>query len=110
MKKETIEKIADKTGWNVSFEKNGKEKYVCFQRYSFYGQDFFFELDYKNLSEIKDKIKNYYDNFDASEEAYLWLDSSGHGTNGAPYEMIDVYNDMKECEENIEKLYKELAA
>ena len=60
--------------------------------------------DYENLGEIEDKLREYYDNYDPNYETYLWLDESGHGKNGAPYEMIDVYNDMKACEEMIDKL------
>ena len=39
---------------------------------------------------------------------YLWLDETGHGRNGAPYDMIDIYNDMLECESIIEELIEEL--
>jgi len=37
-------------------------------------------------------------------EAYLWLDSNGHGKNGAPYRMRDVLDDMEEAEKMIETL------
>lgn len=45
-----------------------------------------------------------HENFDVSEETYTCLDHSGHGINGAPYDMRDVYNDMEECQDEIEKL------
>ena len=50
---------------------------------------------------LRDEIITYYENFDVSEEAYYWLDDSGHGKNGAPYDMKDVYEDMEECKEFI---------
>ena len=38
------------------------------------------------------------------EEAYLWLDETGHGKNGAPYRMKDVVKDMEEAEKMIDRL------
>lgn len=45
-----------------------------------------------------------YESFDPSYEAYLWLDSEGHGKNGAPYEMGDVFAEMKELEDKLKHL------
>lgn len=104
MTKKKIEKIAEGLGWTVTWFKGSRSKSVMFSQYSPAGQDFNVELDYKTLGEIEDKLREYYDSYDPSYEASLWLDESGHGKNGAPYEMIDVYNDMKACEEMIDKL------
>lgn len=104
MTKNKIEKIAEELGWTVTWDNNDGTKFVMFSQYSPAGQDFNVELEYKNLGEIEDKLREYYDNYDPSYEAYLWLDNDGHGKNGAPYEMIDVYNDMVACEEMIDKL------
>lgn len=43
-------------------------------------------------------------------EAYLWLDSNGHGKNGAPYRMRDVLDDMEEAEKMIEALLDAIKA
>ena len=105
MTKNDIRIIAEKLGWTVTWSKNDDgTNFVTFSQYSPAGQDFNVEVDYKTLREIKDKLREYYDSYDPSYEAYLWLGSDGHGKNGAPYEMIDVYNDMKACEEMIDKL------
>lgn len=105
MTKNKIEKIAEELGWTVTWDKNNDgTKFVMFSQYSPAGQDFNVELEYENLGEIEDKLREYYDSYDPSYEASLWLDSEGHGKNGAPYEMIDVYNDMVACEEMIDKL------
>lgn len=105
MTKNKIEKIAEEPGWTVTWDKNDDgTKFVIFSQYSPAGQDFNVELEYENLGEIEDKLREYYDSYDPSYEAYLWLDESGHGKNGAPYEMIDVYNDMVACKEMIDKL------
>ena len=105
MTKNKIEKIAEELGWTVTWDNNNDgTKFVNFSQYSPAGQDFSVELEYKTLGEIEDRLREYYDSYDPSEEAYYWLDHHGHGKNGAPYEMIDVYNDMKACKEMIDKL------
>lgn len=44
------------------------------------GQDFSFCVEIgETLEELRDEIITYYENFDVSEEAYYWLDDSGHG-------------------------------
>lgn len=71
-------------------------------KFSSAGQDFSFSVEIGNtLEELQDEIARYYESFDVSEEAYYWLDDSGHGKNGAPYDMKDVYEDMEECKEFI---------
>ncbi len=57
-----------------------------------------------DLDSLVGNIKEYYDNFDVDEEAYLWLDETGHGKNGAPYRMKDVVKDMEEAEKMIDRL------
>lgn len=104
MTKKKIEKIAEKLGWTVEWSVDGSIKSVMFRQPSPDGQDFFIELEYENIGEIEGKIRDYYDSYDPSQEAYYWLDDNGHGKNGAPYEMVDVYNDMKACEEMLNKL------
>jgi len=91
--------------WNV----NKYEDSLELSRYSSAGQDFSINV---SIGEDKDdflsNLYEVYENFDVSYETYLWLDSTGHGTNGAPYDMMDVYKDMEECEEGILELYNEL--
>lgn len=109
MTKARVEKVAENLGWRVSWGKNNDgSKFVMFSQYSPAGQDFICEVEYKTLDEILNKVFEYYKAYDPSYEASLWLDESGHGKDGAPYEMIDVYNDMKACEEILLKLYEAL--
>lgn len=71
-------------------------------KFSSAGQDFSFIVEIGDtLKEMQDDIIHRYEDFDVSEEAYYWLDDSGHGKNGAPYDMKDVYEDMEECKEFI---------
>ena len=109
MTKKKIQKIAEELGWTVTWDKNNEgTKFVMFSQYSPAGQDFNCEVKYSNLDEICNKVFEYYKSYDPSYEAYLWLDSDGHGKNGAPYEMIDVYNDMEACKKSVYELYESL--
>lgn len=77
-----------------------------FQKYSPAGQDFSFCVDTENdISYFLDNILEAYYNFDVSEEASIWLDEDGHGMNGAPYDMKDLYEDMECCRDYIMDLY-----
>lgn len=83
------------------------ERGYDFGKYSSEGQDFSFYIEkQESLGDFANEVLNYYNDYDPSEEASLWLDDTGHGKNGAPYKMIDVYNDMVECEGFIYELYE----
>lgn len=99
-----IIKIAKKLNWSVTTD----NKVLEFSKYSPAGQDFNFNISGDSLEEVIENINEYCDNFDCSEEAYLWLDNSGHGTNGAPYDMKDLYEDMEESLKMVEELRKEI--
>ena len=61
-----------------------------------FGQDCYVEIDSENDADMFiNNLRNYADDFDVSYEAYLWLDETGHGKNGAPYDMRDLYEDME---------------
>ena len=102
---------AEELGWNVS----KYEDYYTLQHYSPEGQDFSFDVYMDDLGECVDErtyfvdsVYRSYDEYDPSLEAYYWLDDSGHGRNGAPYEMGDVYADMKACEHMMLELWRAL--
>lgn len=103
---ENIKKIiaaAEDLEWAVEYDDYSN---LTFQKYSPCGQDYFMEIKtLNNADKCVDEIKNVLDNFDVSYETYLWLDESGHGKNGAPYDMRDLYEDMEAVEEMISKLY-----
>ena len=54
---------------------------------------------------VADAIYQYWDDFDVCYETYLWLGDTGHGKNGAPYDMKDLYEDMQACEDMIHNLW-----
>ena len=76
---------------------------VEFEKYSSYGRDFTFTIEGDSYDEFIENMREYYDNFDISYETYLYLDDEGHGANGAPYDMLDVYRDTEECAGFIEE-------
>lgn len=111
--KKVLDKIteaAEKVGFNINIEPNDdvdKVYYLTFSTCTNWGRDFSFEITiYSDITikDIYDLIWEYYEDFDVSYEAYLWLDENGHGKNGAPYDMLDVYNDTQSCENLIEAL------
>lgn len=92
---------------DIDFTVKVFDDYISFQWFSPAGQDFNCEINLdgeKKAAELYSKIYDYYYGYDPSEEAMLWLDSSGHGTNGAPYEMDDVYDDMCACRDKLNEL------
>lgn len=105
MVNENIKKCFDaamELGWKIEHEDGNV---FDFGKYSPAGQDFHISIDTENDVEcFKNNLHEYCNGFDVSQETYLWLDSSGHGRNGAPYDMKDLYEDMEACLEMVEKL------
>lgn len=100
-----VTKIAEALDWTVETDRNEFE----LSKYSPAGQDFNLSVTAKNADELIEKLYARYEDFDVSEEAYLWLDDSGHGKNGAPYDMKDLYEDMEACEKMILELHDALS-
>lgn len=92
-------------GWSVEEEEEGMYR---LGKYSPYGQDFSILVEGETVQELVEAVYDVYENFDVSEETYLWLDHTGHGKNGAPHEMKDVLADMEACEANILSLHSQL--
>lgn len=106
--KEKIIELAEKYDWNVYIE-DESDNNICFDfgKYSPAGQDFHISAELENMEPdtLIDNIHARYSEFDVSSETYIWLDEFGHGTNGAPYDMKDLYEDMEACQEMIMDLY-----
>ena len=112
---EKIYEIAEREGWKVDYEyTDEKETEICFSfnKYSPAGRDFYFEVfvpneddEYNLYYNVADAIETYWEDFDVSYETYLWLDETGHGKNGAPHNMKDLYEGMQACEDMIHDLW-----
>jgi hypothetical protein len=106
---ERITRCAESLGWHVQTSRD-KERNITFFTFSQFtpkGQDFAFEVEMKGaeISSLVQSMSNYYEGFDVDAEAYLWLDSNGHGKNGAPYRMREVLEDMEAAERMVEQLF-----
>ena len=109
MTRKQIEKAAEEAGWKVTIGKREDGSYdIAFQMYTDFGQDVYQGFYVKKLEDIKHEVYERWENYDPSEEAALWIDESGHGKNGAPHDMEDILNDMKEVENALERLYDAL--
>ena len=95
-----IIKKAESIGWSVQQDGN----YICFENWTSAGQNIIFENKFKSEEELIESLKDRSIYFDVSEEASYWIDSTGHGVNGAPYELKNIIKDMEEAK----KMYKEL--
>ena len=98
-------KDIENAGWTMKEDKTDYN----FQFSSPSGQDFNFYVSKDKVTDLDtlgSEIYDYYNCFDVSEAAYLWLDNTGHGKNGAPYDMKDVYEDMEACENKIYELFE----
>lgn len=60
------------------------------------GRQVIYEID--NFEDLVNKVNRIRFTFDASTEAYRWLDKKGHGKHGAPKYMGDVLSSMEELE------------
>lgn len=113
---EKIYEISEREGWQVDYSyTDEKETMVSFsfEKYSPDGRDFVFEIcvpneddEYTLYYNVADAIADYWEGFDVSYETYIWLDENGHGKNGAPYDMSDVYKYTESCEKMIGDLWR----
>lgn len=70
-------------------------------------KEFEFTIDNDgDVSHLRDNILAYYRDFDVSYETFIQLDNSGHGENGALYDMKELYEETEECQDFIMDLYK----
>jgi hypothetical protein len=99
--KNTIVEIAEGLEWNVEID---GQKFT-FSKYSPAGQDFSFCIELETKEDLINNIQEYIEGYDVSYETYIWLDDTGHGANGSPYDMKDVYEDMEACLENVRELF-----
>ncbi len=108
LKQKEINKIkatAEELGW--SFTVQGS--LLIFENYSPHGLNFSVQIIANNARQVVKELEEYCDDYDCSQEAYFWLDNTGHGINGAPYNMQDVYLDMEACLEMMEDLRNEIS-
>lgn len=103
-----IIKVAEDNGWRVDTdEQSNGDIELTFYQYSPAGQDFSFYITLDkddNICDCAQAVYEYYEAYEPEAETMLWLDSEGHGKNGAPYHMKDLLEDMEACEKMLEDL------
>lgn len=107
-----LKEISQKNGWKASVKNtaaaDAREGYgVELSRKSPAGQSFSINIElFPNVSlfDAQEALERTYEGYDTSYETYKRLDEEGHGKNGAPYEIIDVYKDMEACRNSIKEL------
>ena len=96
---EVLEPLFVKKGYRTEIDGNT----ITFYKKAPNGLDFSFEADIgDDINDFSRNIYNTFMDYDVSYETYLWLDNTGHGKNGAPYELEDVLEDIKACEQYIQ--------
>lgn len=97
-----ITECAEANGWHVHTERYRDTDLWLFEfsQYTKAGQDFNFsaEMRYADPETLIKSVREYYENYDPDEEAYLWIGDDGHGKNGAPYHISDIVADMEDAE------------
>ena len=103
-----IEYIQRYNWWVQEEEVNEDYTILMIGKYSPAGQDFSItvEAEENSVYSFLYNLFERYSDFDVSYETYLWLDGSGHGKDGAPYDMKDLYKDMEWCQEEILDLWR----
>ena len=99
--------IAENDGWNASIEdKTNNAMTFSFAKETPAGQDFSFSAVMKNndYSNFITSVEDSYEAYDPDYEASLWIGKDGHGTNGAPYHIKDLIDDMIAAEDMIGNL------
>lgn len=105
----TVEKVMEmivEAGFYVSQE---SETVYTIEGYTPAGGDMSAEIDSEeDVWKFIDNLRSYAFDFDVSQEVYMWLDSEGHGKNGAPYDMKDAYEDIAWWPDALEELANDL--
>jgi len=91
-------KAMEKTGVTMTL----RDTYTEIGYYTNHSGEEILEIPFDD--DLKQYLTDYYERYDVSEETYLWLDNTGHGKNGAPYDMADVLADKQEWESKLKDL------
>ena len=102
---ETIENIAELCGWKVSIDNTTFEFEQMIGTHDFV---FAIQCEENSLQSFVIQLENYLKNFDVDYETSIWIGKDGHGTNGAPYHIKDILDQMYSAKEQIAVLLYEI--
>ena len=102
---ETIENIAELCGWKVFIDNTTFEFEQMIGTHDFV---FAIQCEEKSLQLFVIQLENYLKNFDVDYETSIWIGKDGHGTNGAPYHIKDILDQMYLAKEQMAALLYEI--
>ncbi|WP_308238698.1 hypothetical protein [uncultured Prevotella sp.] len=102
---ETIENIAELCGWKVFIDNTTFEFEQMIGTHDFV---FAIQCEEKSLQSFVIQLENYLKNFDVDYETSIWIGKDGHGTNGAPYHIKDILDQMYLAKEQMAALLYEI--
>ena len=108
MTREFLEKAAEKVGWEVAIttpHNSSNNYYVCFSTNTTRGKDVEYDFEIDDFDELPDLLYDEWQNYDINKETSIWIGNDGHGKNGAPSDIEDILDEMKQVESPLEKLY-----
>ena len=86
-------KTAEGLGWSANYDGDD----FSFAINSPAGQNFQFDVPADTIDEFYEKLHEYCDNFDCSDEACLWLCFAEFDENGALFDVNDLHEDVEAC-------------
>lgn len=100
--KEDLKAKLDEICWSA-YE---NEKDIDFSTCTAFGGDIDIVIDKgKNLIDLAHNIYEYWNNYDVSYETSFWIGEDGHGINGAPYDLKNIYENFEKVKSMINDLY-----
>lgn len=105
-----LQEVIEAEGWVFRPSVQDGKHIAEIARFSPAGEDFCITIWYGNGSpeDFIEGLDEFIEGFDVDEETYLWLDSSGHGKNGAPYHIKDIIEDKEWSLNKMKALSKKL--
>lgn len=103
-----VETVADSCGWDVGVDDSDGTFTLSFG-FRNCEEDYSIEFSPDSLDRLVEDVHDAYENYDTDYETYIWLDSTGHGSNGAPYRMRDLLEDKEAIEKGLEDLWLKLS-
>lgn len=103
---ESIIKIVEDLGWNISYEDYGEQYLVELDKSTPAGEDFVFSFWFdKTIEDFEREILNQYMEFDPEEHVEELLEAKKNGLAGVP-SLFDLVDDAKEIQAMIYELWK----
>lgn len=106
--KDMLIAAAEDLGWKVEFSVNDAftncpRRYVSFYQYSPAGEDFGFDVYFKDITDIPDEVGKFYNGFDIDDHIEMWIEARRNGVSGVP-STRDLVKDAEDIDEMLDEL------